>query len=139
MCDRNQVRILVLSVDRVDSTTDLYRSFILRRRFRRRIEEALAAGVLIPGALEDGMGRGRRRDFGEKPKLWEVWVDEHGQVHNDSHAGISEADNFGKGEGKWEEIQVRIRLWYPREPIYVHTLSRSSSPAPPARLSDHRV
>ena len=88
------------------------RSFILRRRFRRRIEEALAAGVLIPGALEEGggMGRGRRRDFGEKPKLWEVWVDEHGQVHNGSHGVGSEADNLGKGEGKWEEIQVGLRI-----------------------------
>ncbi|KAF8495607.1 hypothetical protein JB92DRAFT_3099808 [Gautieria morchelliformis] len=96
--------LLLLAV----SCAIVIRSFILRRRFRRRIEEALAAGVIIPGGLEDGpggMGRGRRRDFGEKPKLWEVWVDEHGQVHKDSHVGGSEGDNFGKGEGKWEEIQ----------------------------------
>ncbi|KAF8590604.1 hypothetical protein K439DRAFT_1611981 [Ramaria rubella] len=76
-------------------------------RFRRRIEEALAAGVLIPGALEDGLGgtgRGRRRDFGEKPKLWEVWVDEHGQVHDDLNEDGSEKDDLGKGEGRWDEI-----------------------------------
>lgn len=96
--------LLLLAV----SCAIVIRSFILRRRFRRRIEEAIAAGVLIPGALDDGpgggMGRGRRRDFGEKPKLWEVWVDEHGQVHDGPHEGSSDGDDFGKGEGKWEEI-----------------------------------
>jgi hypothetical protein len=52
------------------------RSFVLCRRFRRRIEEAIAAGVLIPGSLDGGLGGGmvrniRRHDFGEKLKLWE--------------------------------------------------------------------
>lgn len=85
----------------------IYRSFILRRRFRRRIEEAIAAGVLIPGSLDDatigGMGRSRRRDFGEKPKLWEVWIDEPGQPHREGH---SRRDSLGKNEGKWEDIMV---------------------------------
>jgi hypothetical protein len=54
------------------------------------------------------MGRGRRRDFGEKPKLWEVWVDEHGQVYDSSHEGGPDADNLGKGEGRWEGILVCI-------------------------------
>jgi len=62
--------------------------------------------VLIPGALEDGpggaMGR-RRRDFGEKPKLWEVWVDEHGLMHDTA----SDHEFNMKGEGKWEDILVR--------------------------------
>ncbi|KZO97004.1 hypothetical protein CALVIDRAFT_563229 [Calocera viscosa TUFC12733] len=49
------------------------RSFVLRRRFRRRVEAAIAAGVLLPGSLNTG--RGDRR-FQEKPKLWEVWMDE---------------------------------------------------------------
>lgn len=53
------------------------------------------------------MGRGRRRDFGEKPKLWEVWVDEHGQVHDES---VPDADNLGKGEGRWEGILVCVLL-----------------------------
>ncbi|KAF8513644.1 hypothetical protein BU17DRAFT_68694 [Hysterangium stoloniferum] len=45
---------------------------------------AITAGVLIPGLLGEGlgggMGRNRRCDFGEKPKPWEVWVDENGQI-----------------------------------------------------------
>jgi len=91
--------LLLLAV----SCAIVIRSFILRRRFRRRIEEAIAAGVLIPGSLDDGpagaMGR-RRRDFGEKPKLWEVWVDENGQMHE----GSSDDEYNMKGEGKWEDI-----------------------------------
>lgn len=86
----------------------IHRSFILRRRFRRRIEEAIAAGVLIPGALDDatlgGAGRSRRRDFGEKPKLWEVWIDDLG--HWDRIGGHSRRDSLGKSEGKWENIVV---------------------------------
>jgi len=56
----------------------------------------------VPGALDDGpggMGR-RRRDFGEKPKLWDVWVDEHGQFHE----GSSDHGYDIKDEGKWESI-----------------------------------
>lgn len=94
--------LLLLAV----SCAIVVRSFILRRRFRRRIEEAIAAGVLIPGALDDpslgGTGRSRRRDFGEKPKLWEVWMDDLG--HSDRIGGHSKRDSLGKSEGKWENI-----------------------------------
>ena len=42
-------------------------SFVLRRRFRRRIEEVILAGVIAPHHI----GRTtRRRAIGEKPKLW---------------------------------------------------------------------
>ncbi|KAH7339740.1 hypothetical protein B0J17DRAFT_656586 [Rhizoctonia solani] len=55
------------------------RSFVLRRRFHRRVEEAIAAGVLLPGQGDMGMGPGGhigafRRPIGEKPKMWEVWI-----------------------------------------------------------------
>ncbi|CAL1713107.1 unnamed protein product [Somion occarium] len=45
------------------------RSFFLRRRMRQRIDEAIAAGVLLPPQTGPGS---RRRDFGEKPKLWDA-------------------------------------------------------------------
>ncbi|CAE6366300.1 unnamed protein product [Rhizoctonia solani] len=56
------------------------RSFVLRRRFHRRVEEAIAAGVLLPGQGDGGVGpRGHfgtyRRPIGEKPIMWEVWID----------------------------------------------------------------
>ncbi|GJE97152.1 hypothetical protein PsYK624_133640 [Phanerochaete sordida] len=47
------------------------RSFIIRRRFRRQVEEQIAAGLLPPEAAFN-IGR---RDIGEKPKLWDVHVD----------------------------------------------------------------
>jgi hypothetical protein len=53
------------------SSAIILRSFILRRRFRRRIEEAILAGVIPPPQT----GRvNRRRVIGEKPKLWEARV-----------------------------------------------------------------
>jgi len=53
------------------SSAIILRSFILRRRFRRRIEEAILAGVIPPPTT----GRvSRRRVIGEKPKLWEARV-----------------------------------------------------------------
>ncbi|TDL22118.1 hypothetical protein BD410DRAFT_788805 [Rickenella mellea] len=54
--------LLLLAV----STAIVVRSFIIRRRFRRRVEEALAQGIYLPNA------HGRRRDFGEKPILWDA-------------------------------------------------------------------
>jgi hypothetical protein len=53
------------------SSAIILRSFILRRRFRQRIEEAILAGVIVPNPT----GRvSRRRVLGEKPRLWEARV-----------------------------------------------------------------
>ncbi|KAH9969578.1 hypothetical protein BC827DRAFT_1161153 [Russula dissimulans] len=57
------------------SSAIILRSFILRRRFRRRVEEAILAGVIQPDNAMHHHGRGRRRRaIGEKPKLWEAHV-----------------------------------------------------------------
>ncbi|KAI0044402.1 hypothetical protein FA95DRAFT_1608564 [Auriscalpium vulgare] len=53
------------------SSAIILRSFVLRRRFRRRIEEAILAGVITPN---DVTSRGRGRNFGAKPKIWEAYV-----------------------------------------------------------------
>ncbi|THH16985.1 hypothetical protein EW146_g3749 [Bondarzewia mesenterica] len=47
------------------------RSFILRRRFQRRVEEAILAGLMPPQAPGQ---MGRKRDFGEKPRMWNAWI-----------------------------------------------------------------
>ncbi|KDQ20778.1 hypothetical protein BOTBODRAFT_26796 [Botryobasidium botryosum FD-172 SS1] len=64
--------LLLLAV----SCAIVLRSWIIRRRFRRRIEEAIAAGVLLPEQIAafGGTGQGRHRNFGERPKLWEVSI-----------------------------------------------------------------
>ena len=53
------------------SSAIILRSFVLRRRFRRRIEEAILAGVVAP---HHGARVRSRRVIGEKPKLWEARV-----------------------------------------------------------------
>ena len=46
------------------------RSFIIRRRFQRQVQEALAQG-LVPPSPPGGAGS-RRWDIGEKPILWDT-------------------------------------------------------------------
>ncbi|CAE6400956.1 unnamed protein product [Rhizoctonia solani] len=75
------------------------RSFVLRRRFHRRVEEAIAAGVLLPGQGDVGMGPGGhigtfRRPIGEKPKMWEVWI-------NPSSA----SDKYTSASSEWSNVQ----------------------------------
>ncbi|KAF8840612.1 hypothetical protein BDN67DRAFT_1069163 [Paxillus ammoniavirescens] len=75
------------------SSSIVLRSYILRRRFRRRYEHALANGVLteLDGATLAGVARnygvdgpgggfGRARRLGAKPLLWETWVLRNGFV-----------------------------------------------------------
>jgi hypothetical protein len=84
------------------SSAIILRSFILRRRFRRRIEEAILAGVLPPPTT----GRvSRRRAIGEKPKLWEARV----------HPAAND---------RWETIVVRCRLIFSSLPGCNLLLSR---------------
>jgi hypothetical protein len=67
------------------SSAIILRSFILRRRFRQRIEEAILAGVIVPNPT----GRvSRRRVLGEKPRLWEARV-------------------FPADDDRWDSIAVR--------------------------------
>ena len=53
-----------------------YKGYRTRALLRQRIDEALAAGVFIPGvSSDDGPGGRRRRgDGAEKPILSEVWL-----------------------------------------------------------------
>lgn len=66
----------------------ILRSFILRRRFRQRVEAAILAGVLHPS---HGIYLGSLHNFGEKPKMWDTWV----------------AGTGGKGRNAWRDIMVR--------------------------------
>lgn len=50
---------------------------MLRRRYRQRLEAAIAQG-LIPGG--NGTVR-RRRNFGRKPKLWDIWIEPSPSSH----------------------------------------------------------
>ncbi|KAG6377952.1 hypothetical protein JVT61DRAFT_14746 [Boletus reticuloceps] len=61
--------VLLLAV----SSAIVVRSLILRRRHQRMVEEAIRTGTWMPDRLSSTSGR-RRRDFGQKPKLWEAWL-----------------------------------------------------------------
>lgn len=64
----------------------ILRSYILRRRYQRRLEEAMAAGlVLTPRAPGS-----RQTRFGVKPKIFDSW--------------------FINGDEKWMDVQVSISL-----------------------------
>ncbi|CAE6416900.1 unnamed protein product [Rhizoctonia solani] len=97
------------------------RSFILRRRFHRRVEEAIAAGVLLPGQGDVGMGPGGnigafRRSIGEKPKMWEVWID-----------GSIGSDKYPLASGEWSKIQ-------PVAATQISEVSRSTAALPKIEL-----
>ncbi|KAF9013502.1 hypothetical protein BDQ17DRAFT_608351 [Cyathus striatus] len=55
------------------------RSFILRRRYQRRLEEALAAGIILtprsPGS--------KKKRFGAKPKLFDAYLSDGGEKWED--------------------------------------------------------
>jgi hypothetical protein len=60
------------------------RSYILRRRFQRQIDEAVAAGFLLSPRAQGS----RKRHFGAKPKIYNSWVTSGG--HKWSEMMVSE-------------------------------------------------
>jgi hypothetical protein len=67
-----------------------YRAYTLRRRFRRQLEEAIAAGVLLPEQIEALRRREHILILEEPPKIWEMQVSKR-----------------TKGNDKWDEIMVQ--------------------------------
>ncbi|KAF8608559.1 hypothetical protein BDV93DRAFT_518648 [Ceratobasidium sp. AG-I] len=106
------------------------RSFVLRRRFHRRVEEAIAAGVLLPSQTGDiGMGPGGtisvfRRHIGEKPKMWEVWIDER-----------SPSDNHAMTASEWSKIQPVAVTRISDAPPNPKVEQTVDTPAPPPPAS----
>jgi hypothetical protein len=63
--------VLLLSV----SAAIVVRSFLLRRRHRRMIEEAIRNGTWVPPISSAGRGAGPRVDLTKRPRMWEVYLD----------------------------------------------------------------
>lgn len=57
------------------SCTIVLRSFIIRRRFQRQIDEALAAGIILAPRAQGS----RKRRYGHKPKFHTSWVAQGGE------------------------------------------------------------
>jgi hypothetical protein len=76
--------VLLLSV----SAAIVIRSYILRRRHRREIEEAIRNGTWIPPAA---VGRSSARvDLSKKPRMWEAYVDLYHPPRRYSTSTVSE-------------------------------------------------
>ncbi|KAF9267478.1 hypothetical protein L218DRAFT_995721 [Marasmius fiardii PR-910] len=56
------------------SSTIIFRSYILRRRYQRNLQEALASGVILT-PREQGS---RRKRFRTRPKFYDAWLDPAG-------------------------------------------------------------
>ncbi|KAK2460434.1 hypothetical protein APHAL10511_007599 [Amanita phalloides] len=62
----------------VVSAAIVVRSFVLRRRHRMMIEEAIRNGTLFP-PLATGYGLRTRVDLSKKPKIWDAWIEKQEQ------------------------------------------------------------
>lgn len=87
------------------------RSFVLRRRFRRRVEAAIAAGVLLPEQVEALRRRGPT--IGERPTLWEVRIGKGGAngavdgIHKPGYEyPASTAEGTGEVPDDWANVMV---------------------------------
>ncbi|KAF8644525.1 hypothetical protein AX16_008401 [Volvariella volvacea WC 439] len=54
----------------------VFRSYILRRRFQRHIDEAVAAGLLLPPRAPGS----KKRRYGSKPKFHDAWLRSGGET-----------------------------------------------------------
>jgi len=95
--------VLLLSV----SAAIVVRSFILRRRHRRMVEEAVRNGTWIPPTPSS---RAARVDLSKKPELWEAYLG----------GGGWKLGSFSHGSGKEFEYS---RDWESMKPIYAEPLS----------------
>jgi hypothetical protein len=77
------------------SASIIFRSFLIRRRFRQRVEGALAQGALFD-LPPSGLGL-VSRFIGEKPKVHEAWV-EQSELQEKAH---------------WQAIMVHFELHAP--------------------------
>ncbi|KAF8073847.1 hypothetical protein FPV67DRAFT_1479532 [Lyophyllum atratum] len=61
------------------SCTIVLRSFVIRRRFQRQIDDALAAGIILAPRAQGS----RKRRYGHKPKFFTSWVVQGGDKWSD--------------------------------------------------------
>jgi hypothetical protein len=79
------------------------RSIILRRRFRRQVQDAIQVGILQPDGSLPGTTPGKG-PFGEKPKIWDVWMDAKPPMAFDDQNHVK--PQSGEEECKWLDLMV---------------------------------
>jgi len=135
--------VLLLAV----SSGIVIRSLVMRRRHQRFVEAAIRAGTWNPSrdpfnnVLMNDLGLGgrrrRRRDIGEKPRLWEVRLaneeseDEDG---TEEEAGLGKGKDVmpvGKGRTEWADIMpLSARYMNPRSTSRSRSRSASRDVSP---------
>lgn len=101
--------VLLLAV----SSAIVIRSLILRRRHHRLVEEAIRTGTWLPHRFESGR---RRRDIGQKPKLWEAWLND------------DDEDGEENEKRKWGDLMVGNSTPYGAYPLTVRVTVRVAFP-----------
>ncbi|KAH7882594.1 hypothetical protein F5I97DRAFT_1931153 [Phlebopus sp. FC_14] len=106
--------VLLLAV----SSAIVIRSLILRRRHQRLVEEAIRAGTWVPHQF--GPEGRRRRDIGEKPRMWDAWIQ---NTHDEEGGG-----GGGNEKGNWDDIMPVCAARTDNQP----SSSSTKSTSPPA-------
>ncbi|KJA26492.1 hypothetical protein HYPSUDRAFT_198786 [Hypholoma sublateritium FD-334 SS-4] len=115
--------VLLLSV----SAAIVIRSFILRRRHRLMVEEAIRNGTWVPPSPPS---RPARVDLSKKPVLWEAYVDDKGGVTSWRSAGGEgmERDHWRAEHSKdWETIKPFSATYVSKPAETSPTISASHS------------
>ncbi|KAF8872807.1 hypothetical protein CPB84DRAFT_1854299 [Gymnopilus junonius] len=111
--------VLLLSV----SAAIVIRSFILRRRHRLMVEEAIRNGTWVPPAPPT---RPARVDLSKKPVLWEAYIDKKGDL-------VGHAVGGALGDSKINDVwkMDNTREWDMIKPFAATYLSASEATATP--------
>lgn len=80
------------------------RSIVLRRRFRRQIQNAIDSGMALPPRVAASRA-GRRHQFGERPVMHEVWLNYKGTPLRQQKAGMNE--DIETVDKPWQGMKVR--------------------------------
>lgn len=110
--------VLLLSV----SAAIVARSYIIRRRQRRAVEEAIRNGTYVPGLYGFGMdgggfggrgeggGNGARRGVGKRPGLFDVFLEMPGwEGEGDADSAVDmEKAKMGFGAVDWGNVMVSV-------------------------------
>ena len=135
--------VLLLSV----SGAIILRSFILRRRHRLLVEEAIRNGTWIPPSPEErGTGSSRNRvDISKKPVMWDAYVGEKdrelGLGSSISRERGGEKQHDGQTEWDWDSIRPFSAAYLapppgaPSKPLRLPSSDNTPNQVYPPRLS----
>ncbi|KAJ2914670.1 hypothetical protein MD484_g5737, partial [Candolleomyces efflorescens] len=104
--------VLLLSV----SAAIVIRSFILRRRHRRMVEEAIRNGTWVPQNVPPS-GRAPRVDLSKKPVMWEAYLG-GGGIYRAEKGGRDLASSYSSGGEKASIGGLDGAEWESIKPFY---------------------